>query len=237
MRYEARKAGKKMPDCYCRPFDHVVCDDAALLGLKGTTPCTVFVASQGDLFHEKVEDDFIAAVFAAMQKQPKHRFIILTKRYDRVLRLFGNDSIIDHRPCWPNVALGFSICQNADLPAIPYRLALGVNFGMTFVCFEPLLSDMPDLFSMIERIDEWKRPKLFIVGGETGTRAEKPVALDPDWVRRIRNVAKEFGIWFYFKQWSSSQKDLWLTLQSDPPILDGHTYYELPDWFNAGTEL
>ena len=48
----------------------------------------VFVPSMGDLFHESVPDEFIAAVFGAFAARPEATFVVLTKRPDRARRWF-----------------------------------------------------------------------------------------------------------------------------------------------------
>ena len=56
--------------------------------LKWTRPRRVFVNSMSDLFHEKLTDDEIAAVFGVMASAPKHTFQILTKRAKRMNEWF-----------------------------------------------------------------------------------------------------------------------------------------------------
>lgn len=51
-------------------------------------PRRVFVCSMSDLFHEKVADEQIAAVFGVMVACPQHEFIVLTKRAKRMLEWF-----------------------------------------------------------------------------------------------------------------------------------------------------
>lgn len=47
-------------------------------------PCVVAVCWMGDLFHEKVPDEWIDRVFAVMALCPKHTFLVLTKRPQRM---------------------------------------------------------------------------------------------------------------------------------------------------------
>jgi len=69
-----------------------------LLGkpLKWRKPQRVFVNSMGDLFHEDVPPEFIAAVFGVMASCPQHTFIVLTKRLSRAAWWF---SWLDHETC------------------------------------------------------------------------------------------------------------------------------------------
>ena len=52
-------------------------------------PTGYFVCDMGDLFHEGVADEQIAAVFGVMAACPQHRFYVLTKRAAR-MRLIGS---------------------------------------------------------------------------------------------------------------------------------------------------
>lgn len=52
--------------------------------LRKTKPLRIFVNSMSDLFHEKLSDESIAAVFGAMAACPQHTFQILTKRPEQM---------------------------------------------------------------------------------------------------------------------------------------------------------
>ncbi len=52
--------------------------------LKWRKPRRIFVGNMGDLFHERVSDEFIDRVFATMALAPRHTFQILTKRAKRM---------------------------------------------------------------------------------------------------------------------------------------------------------
>jgi protein gp37 len=56
--------------------------------LRWRKPCCVFVNSMSDLFHESLSDEDIAAVFGVMAAAPQHRFLVLTKRAERMRRWF-----------------------------------------------------------------------------------------------------------------------------------------------------
>jgi len=59
-------------------------DNILLRPLKRQKPTTYFVNSMGDLFHEKVPDEWIDRVFAVMALTPQHAFQVLTKRAARM---------------------------------------------------------------------------------------------------------------------------------------------------------
>ncbi|MDE1896884.1 MAG: DUF5131 family protein, partial [Rhodospirillales bacterium] len=59
-------------------------ESALLQSLRWTKPRRIFVNSMSDLFHEKVPDEWIDRIFAAMALAPQHTFQILTKRPQRM---------------------------------------------------------------------------------------------------------------------------------------------------------
>ncbi len=64
-----------------RAFTDVWCHEERLEApLHWTKPRRVFVNSMGDLFHEKVPDEFRDKVFAVMELSPQHTFLVPTKR-------------------------------------------------------------------------------------------------------------------------------------------------------------
>jgi protein gp37 len=56
--------------------------------LRWRKPRRVFVNSMSDVFHEKVTDEQIAAVFGVMASAPQHTFQVLTKRPERMRAWF-----------------------------------------------------------------------------------------------------------------------------------------------------
>jgi len=57
--------------------------------LRWRKPSRIFVNSMSDLFHEKIPNEFIAAVCGVMAAAPRHTFQVLTKRPARMLAWFG----------------------------------------------------------------------------------------------------------------------------------------------------
>ena len=67
----------------------IMVDDAAILEpLHWKKPRRIFVCSMGDLFHDGVEFEIIASVFAVMAGCPEHTFQVLTKRPKRMRDFF-----------------------------------------------------------------------------------------------------------------------------------------------------
>ena len=70
----------------------VVCMDSALdEPLRMREPRRIFVNSQSDLFHEQVPFEYLDMVFAAMALSPQHRFLVLTKRPERMAEYTTRD--------------------------------------------------------------------------------------------------------------------------------------------------
>lgn len=62
--------------------------------LKWKTWKTVFVCPEGDLFHKNVPVSFIARVFAVMETCPDHRFVVVTKRAERMKKVVADPSFL-----------------------------------------------------------------------------------------------------------------------------------------------
>lgn len=126
----------------------------------------VFPCSMTDMFGEWVPDEFIDRVFAVMALCPQHRFIVLTKRAQRMAEYTGNRkksathwesaaraigytfkfSGLDGREystCpypLPNVILGTSISDQATFDAAaPHMRALAAAGWHTVLSVEPML--------------------------------------------------------------------------------------------------
>ncbi len=171
------------------------------------SPKTVFVNSMSDLFHPQVPEDFIQRVFEVIKATPQHQYQILTKRSHRLRE-------IAERIEWSsNVWMGVSI-ENQQYAFRAQHLK-DVPAALRFLSVEPLLGPV-DL--NLDGID-W-----VIVGGESGIGAR---AIDPNWVRTIRDHCIESNTPFFFKQWGGR------TPKQNGRILDGVIWNDLPH-VNAG---
>jgi protein gp37 len=174
------------------------------LPLTWKTPQNIFVNSMSDLFHEEVPLDFIQKVFHIMYSSKWHRFQVLTKRSERLLRL-------DRRLRWQeNIWMGVSV----ENETYTYRIdhLRNTHAAIKFLSLEPLLGPIPNL--NLSGID-W-----VIVGGESGPYARP---MQPGWVLDIRDRCKKAGIPFFFKQWGGVNK------KKAGRSLEGRTWNEMPD--------
>lgn len=126
--------------------------------LRWRRPRRIFVCAHGDLFYEKVPDEWIDKVFAVMALCPQHTFQVLTKRARRmreylsskkpmcwlrpalnILRAFPErEAEIDDGPVLPNVWLGISAERQKEADErIPDLLATPA--AVRFVSAEPLI--------------------------------------------------------------------------------------------------
>jgi len=171
--------------------------------LSWRKPRMIFVNSMGDLFHKSVPEKYIHKVFDTMRKANWHKFQILTKRSERLRE-------ISHKIEWSNnVWMGVSV-ETADYI---HRIddLRATNAAVKFLSLEPLLG--PLLNMNLSKIN-W-----VIVGGESGPGAR---AMDPEWVRDIRDQCIKSKVPFFFKQWGGVFK------KKNGRILDGRTWDQLP---------
>lgn len=195
--------------------------------LRARAPRCYFVNSMSDLFHTDVTDDFIRAVWATMAAARQHRFIVLTKRPDRMqemLAAWRRDGLTLREGCGavlPNCWLGVSVeDQAAADERIP--LLLQTPAAVRFVSYEPALGPvcfakswmMTAADDMWERGDPlaavmmrqsvadgsgWMAPALdwIIVGGESGPKARP---FDVQWARDTVRQCRAAGVACFVKQ-------------------------------------
>jgi protein gp37 len=175
-------------------------------------PRLIFVDSMCDLFHDDVPLEYIRRVFEIMKRANWHQYQILTKRSARMKELANELEWL------PNIWAGITIESDKyrsridDLQATPAK--------HKWLSLEPLLSPIPRLnLTGIEWV---------IAGGESGPNA-RPMEID--WIREIRDQAREQGAAFWFKQTSESGGS------NNPPVLDGKFYKEFPKFESGAISL
>jgi protein gp37 len=197
---------------------------------RWSKPQRVFVNSMSDLFHPRVDDDFIVQVWAVMTLASQHTFQVLTKRPARMYALLSHEwfrqavakaawamaeaapgppYVPEHlvvtcgRPWYPldNVWVGVSVENAAHARRIGYLRQTPAT--VRFVSAEPLLGPLDGLD--LDGI-HW-----VIAGGESGHGARP---MHPDWARSLRDQCRAAGVPFLFKQHGE-----WLPLG---PLYDQH---------------
>ena len=218
-------------------------DKELVAPLKLRKPARIGVQFMGDLFHESVTNEQIAAVFGVMAAAHQHTFCVLTKRHERMLEWFG---LIPREHRWstfsrmfrglvpggipmligqmfqwplPNVWLGVSVEDQATADErIPWLLKIPA--AKRFVSCEPLLGPV-DLNKRECLIDKSRFKltlgnylDLVIVGAETGP-GKRPAELD--WFRSLRDQCAAANVPFFFKRDSNGSREL-----------DGRIHEEMP---------
>ena len=200
---------RKFTDVRCLPYR--LKQPAKLKGHQ-----RVFVNSMSDIFHNRVEYEFIKDIWSVMLANPQHTFMILTKRADRMAETV--DLLLrDGFGVLPNIWMGVSVeDQKTADERIP--LLLNTPAAVRFVSCEPLLENV-NLRGWIYKNGMWvdgdRRVDWVIVGGESGTRARP---MHPNWVRSIRDQCQEASVSFFFKQWGEWQ----LTSEREYMELEGN---------------
>ncbi|MEZ4393756.1 MAG: phage Gp37/Gp68 family protein [Polyangiales bacterium] len=188
---------------YANGFDLTLHESALQIPLGWRQPRTIFVNSMSDLFHKDVPLSFIQRVFDVIQRSHWHQFQMLTKRADRLSSLSSSLPWPDH--LW----MGVSIESAKYAPRIDHLRSVPAR--VRFLSLEPLLGPLPslDLCGI-----HW-----VIVGGESGPGAR---AMDPGWVRDLRDQCVAAKVPFFFKQWGGVNK------KKTGRTLDDRTWDELP---------
>jgi len=206
--------------------------------LKLRKPARIGVNFMGDLFHESVTNEQIAAVFGVMAACPQHTFFVLTKR-ERMVEWFDailpsllpticTKYISDAPPFsvyWPlpNVILGVSVEDQASADErIPWLLK--TSAAKRFVSCEPLLGpiDIGETRAYIKPhiVDAFGDCKNWCprCGDDPIPRLDWVVSgsetgpgarpCNPDWLRSIRYQCAVAGTPFFLKQVAPGVREL-----------------------------
>lgn len=192
-------------------FGVAVHEDALDIPRRWRDPRIVFVNSMSDLFHARVPLNYVQRVFEVMHDTPRHTYQLLTKRAIRLAKVAPK---LD----WPpNVWMGVSV-ENAD-EVVRIDYLRRVPAAVRFVSAEPLLGPLADVD--LAGID-W-----LIAGGESGRNFR---AVNPEWVRTVRDLCAANGTAFFFKQWGGR------TPKAGGRELDGREHSDMPAQLTASVD-
>lgn len=188
--------------------------------LRWRKPRRIFVVAHGDLFYERVPDEWIDRIFAVMALCPQHIFQVLTKRADRMRtyltradlasiiyplaeKITGQRSWADAAKAgregvgWPlpNVHLGFSAEDQKHFDARWADVEPLARAGWTTWCSaEPLLGPIDARGALANGL------RGIAAGGESAqNKPGRPS--HPEWFRSLRDQCAAAGVPFHFKQW------------------------------------
>jgi protein gp37 len=173
--------------------------------LEWRKPKRIFVNSMSDLFHHDVSDTFIQRVWAVMAECPHHHFQVLTKRPDRMAKLFTTNKI----QCLPNAWIGTSV-ESSEVAERVWHLK-SIKDSTLFISFEPLIGEIDEI--------DLRGVHWAIIGGESGPRCRP---MEEGWVERLYEICRRDDVAFFFKQWGGRNK------KAAGRQLHGRTYDEYP---------
>ena len=179
------------------PFKVTLHPDRLDQPLRWQKPRGIFVCSMGDLFHDDVPNEFIRQVFFIMGHAITHRFMILTKRPERMKIWFtrygrdggAGDPYRMFPPALPNVWLGVSV-ERPDYYDRIHALQQ-TPAAIRFISLEPLLAGVPNL--PLEGIDQ------VLLGCESGPGRRQFGMM---WAFNVVRDCKAAGVPVFVKQLS-----------------------------------
>lgn len=147
-----------------------------------------------DLFHEAVPRQFVHRAFTLMCACPQHRFLILTKRPERIYAALSGTTWADYP--LPGVWLGTTVERQEYVGRLDYLRPLAEGGWHTFVSCEPCLSaiDLRPWLARTYRTNPWL--SWIVCGAETGPHA-RPMELD--WARSIARDCVNAGVPLFVK--------------------------------------
>ena len=194
---------------YENGFNLALHDHVVELPLTWKKPQTIFVNSMSDLFHKNVPPEFVQRIFEVMNKAYWHKFQVLTKRSDILLKYNSKLNWTE------NIWMGVSVENDKYTNRIDHLR--NTDAKTKFLSIEPLIGPINKL--NLTNID-W-----VIVGGESGPGARP---MKEEWVIKINDECKNAKVPFFFKQWGGVQK------KKAGRLLQGKTWDQMPKLRKAG---
>ena len=198
---------------YEQGFDLRLWPDRLGHPLAWKRPRRIFVNSMSDLFHKDIPREFVDRVFDTMEKADWHTYQVLTKR-SSALRDYVNARYAG-RTGPAHLWLGVSVEDRAALTRVDHLRE--ANAAVRFLSVEPLLESLGEV--NLEGI-HW-----VIAGGESGSGYR---AVNPDWIREVRDRCVKAGVPFFFKQWGGRSP------KKQGRVLDGREWSEYPRLIRVG---
>ncbi|MFZ1005263.1 MAG: phage Gp37/Gp68 family protein [Candidatus Sulfotelmatobacter sp.] len=194
-------------------------------------PKKIFVNSMSDLFHPRVKDEWLVAIFDVMARAPQHTYQILTKRPERMQRFLETGQSLSDQfertfsQKWPAPNWWFGVSVE-DQNTADYRLPILAECAaaVRFVSYEPALGPI-DFRKCFREPLETVAIDWLIVGGESGPRARP---MDTDWARSAREFCLTMGIPFFFKQYGEYMDHIRVGKKKAGHVLDGVEWREFP---------
>ena len=184
-----------------RKFTDVRIDESKLkLPLHLKKPRMIFVNSMSDLFHEKISFDVIDKVFEIMVGCLRHKFQILTKRPERMLRYISQTFKPQYRNEYMlnNIWFGVSV-ENQQTADERIPLLLQTPAAVRWLSIEPMLEkiDLDPAQMFMDKVRGRETIDWIVIGCESGhNRRECKI----EWVESIVNQCKSTNVPVFVKQ-------------------------------------
>ena len=154
----------------------------------------VFFNSMSDTFHKDIPDEQILQWFNIMSGYPDKKFLVLTKRNERMQEFVSSFWRVIPENIWFGVSV--ESAKYIDRIYSLGTISIGLNLpNKTFISFEPLLEDIPQNLLDTRVLGDWV--DWVIVGGESGINARP---MKPEWASKIKLHCASENIPFFFKQ-------------------------------------
>lgn len=179
---------------------NVICDESVLdQPIHWRKPRRIFPCSMSDLFHEKVPDKFIGNIFEVIRKTPRHTYLILTKRAERMCDV-ANRLIAGHGDeAFNHVQWVTSISTQAEADEkIP--ILLQITAAVRGLSIEPML-ELIDVASWGWRNTVSYQPRIdwVVVGCEKiGRSVGRPCKIE--WIESIVDQCQAANVPVFVKQ-------------------------------------
>ena len=147
----------------------------------------VFCASLADVFDNQVDPEWRYDLFKLIQDTPNLDWLLLTKRPQNIWKMLPRDW---GSTGYPNVWLG-TTAEDQLRVTQRWKYMAAIPAVVRFISYEPAIGplDLP-----LQPVP----PDWIISGGESGPGARP---LEPDWVRRVIDAARQHGVPVFHKQW------------------------------------
>lgn len=190
--------GKNPVGQFKKPFSEIqLFHDKLDKRIPGGKPKTYFVNNTSDMFHPKVPGDFAITTLGLLTTELRHRFLILTKRPDRMAEIV--EAYERHQPgrlkkC--DIWFGTTICNQpeADKNIIHLLKTPAVN---RWLSIEPLLSEIDLELALREGGENGPLFSWVVIGCESG-KNRRPCKLDH--VYSLVDQCQNAGVKVFVKQ-------------------------------------
>lgn len=167
-----------------------------------------------DLFHGLVTDAFIGKVYDVMCLTPRHQYLLLTKRPERMVEWHTKSAFLANAP-YENLWLGTTV-ENQEMADRRIPELLQIPAAVRFLSVEPMLGPVDLTMEYLSAkcggkypfpaLENQYRTKIIdrldwvICGGESGSNSRP---MHPEWARSLRDQCQAAGVPFFFKQWGN----------------------------------